>query len=82
MMSRGGGCCGGHAHGGHGSEGHDHTEEGKDGSGRTDNQVEMVYDPECGMHVNPEAAIKQNVDGKAYYFCSEECRGNYVRKHF
>lgn len=77
MMFKGGGCCGGHSHSGHSDEGHVHA--GKTGNGRIDsNQVEMVIDPVCGMYVNPETAIKQNLNGKTYYFCSESCRRSFV----
>lgn len=76
MMFRGGGCCGGHSHGGHSHSGHDHT-----GHNGGNNQVDMVLDPECGMYINPETAIKQNIGGKTYYFCSENCRSSFVRKH-
>lgn len=85
MMFKGGGCCGGHSHGGHDQGGHAHMGHsggnGQFGSGQMNNQIEMVVDPECGMHVNPETAIKQNIDGKTYYFCSENCRSSFVRKH-
>lgn len=95
MMFRKGGCCGGHSQGGHDHSGHDqsshdrsghgHTEQNGDNgqhvSGRMNNQIEMVLDPECGMHVDPETALKHSMDGKTYYFCSETCRDNFVRKH-
>lgn len=80
MFTRGGCCGGGHSPGGQnhmGSNGGD----GHDRSGQTSAQMNMVRDPECGMHVNPNTAIKQNLDGTPYYFCSEECRSSYVRKH-
>ncbi|OGO77374.1 MAG: hypothetical protein A2Y23_09950 [Clostridiales bacterium GWB2_37_7] len=76
MMFKGGGCCGG---------GHNHTEHHRDnnkhGSELMNNQIEMVLDPECGMTINPETAIKQNIDGKVYYFCSEACRSNFLKKN-
>jgi len=90
MMFKGGGCCGGgHSHGGHDNSGHDHMGHnggnGQYGSSRMsnqmNNQIEMVRDPVCGMYVNPEIAIRQKIDGKTYYFCSESCRSNFVRKH-
>ena len=84
MMFRGGGCCGGHSHGGHDHSGHGNMGHsggnGQYGSGQMSNQIEMVRDPECGMTVNPDTAVKQRIDGKMYYFCSETCRGNFVRK--
>lgn len=86
MMFRGGGCCGGgHSHGGYSHGGHAHTGHdegiGQYGPGQMNNQVDMVLDPECGMYINPETAIKQNIDGKTYYFCSESCRSSFVRKY-
>ena len=34
----------------------------------------MARDPVCGMYVNEETAVyKATVDGKIYYFCSEQC---------
>lgn len=80
MMLKGGGCCGGgHSHGGHGHAGHD-GDYGQHGSGHMNNQIDMVTDPECGMYISPETAIKQNIDGQTYYFCSENCRSSFVRK--
>jgi YHS domain-containing protein len=31
-------------------------------------------DPVCGMLLNVQTAVKGTVEGKDYYFCSEECR--------
>ncbi|MGE5632383.1 MAG: YHS domain-containing protein [Caulobacteraceae bacterium] len=81
MMLKGGGCCGGgHAHGGHNHNGHNGGN-GHFGTDEGDNQVDMVLDPVCGMYVSPETAIKQNIDGKTYYFCSENCRKTFMRNH-
>jgi len=34
----------------------------------------LARDPVCGMYVDEEtAAFKTVVDGKTYYFCSEQC---------
>ncbi|MCC6704154.1 MAG: YHS domain-containing protein [Thermomicrobiales bacterium] len=34
-----------------------------------------VTDPVCGMQIDSSQAAAQTVhDGKAYFFCSEECR--------
>lgn len=94
MMFRGGGCCGGgHSHsgrdnsgggccGGHGGSGHIHARynpgNGQYGSDQMNNRIEMVRDPVCGMPVDPATAIKQDVDGKTYYFCSEACRRDFI----
>ncbi|GAB4336672.1 MAG: hypothetical protein Kow0089_07240 [Desulfobulbaceae bacterium] len=84
MMKGGGGCCGGHDHGthggGHGSHGgdgdaggtadtghHHHRgtrETGGDGTGT---------DPVCGMQVDNESIVSRH-RGRAYRFCSEQCR--------
>lgn len=90
MMFRGGGCCGtgGHAHNGGGgccgggSYG-DHERMGHYGSnsGQPRDKIEMVRDPECGMFVDPKTSTKQNLNGKTYYFCSEVCRANFVKKN-
>jgi len=32
-----------------------------------------VKDPICGMQVDPEMAIRRDVGGATYYFCSESC---------
>lgn len=37
-------------------------------------------DPVCGMEVDPSDAIKETVDGKAQYFCSQSCRDKFVGK--
>ena len=80
MMFKGGGCCGGHSHGGHNNEGHGHS--GQTGNGMNgENQIDMAVDPMCGMYVNPETAIKQNINGTTYYFCSESCRKSFLENH-
>jgi YHS domain-containing protein len=80
MFNRGGCCGGGHSHGGHDHTGHNGGN-GQYGSSQMNNQIEMVLDPECGMYINPETAIRQNIDGQTYYFCSENCRSSFARKH-
>ncbi len=40
----------------------------------------MARDPVCGMYVNEESAVyKAEVDGKVYYFCSEQCMLTFLR---
>ncbi|MGD9570076.1 MAG: YHS domain-containing protein [Sedimentibacter sp.] len=77
MMFKGGGCCGGHSHGGHNNENHDHSGH-KGNDMQNGNQIQMAVDPVCGMYVNPETSIKQNVNGITYYFCSESCRRSFL----
>ncbi|MDV3429029.1 MAG: YHS domain-containing protein [Bacillota bacterium] len=95
MMTKGGGCCGGHSHGTHSQDGssqsggccggHSHSNHGDenhghDGSQNQINELETVKDPICGMKVNPDTAIKQIIDDKTYYFCSESCRKEFLSK--
>lgn len=81
MMFRGGGCCGGHSHGGQG-EGHGHGD-GHGGNpspntGHNSTQMDMVKDPVCGMYVDPDTAIREVSNGQAYFFCSESCRSEFL----
>jgi YHS domain-containing protein len=75
MMFKGGGCCGGHSQDSHSNEIH-----GSDKYNQNFNQFDSARDPICGMIVNPEDTIKQIIDGKTYYFCSESCRKEFVRR--
>jgi len=34
----------------------------------------MVKDEICQTYLPEEEAIKEKIDGRVYYFCSEECR--------
>jgi YHS domain-containing protein len=97
LMSKGGGCCGGHSHGSHSNDGHSHGggccgghsddnnnshNHGHDElNNRPMNELEAVKDPVCGMYVNPDTAIRETIDGKTYYFCSESCRKQFVKSH-
>ncbi len=39
----------------------------------------MAIDPVCGMEVNERTApARQEHKGKTYYFCSEDCRDQFV----
>lgn len=38
----------------------------------------MIRDPICGMEVDKNAAIKLTKDGKEYFFCSQNCRDNFL----
>lgn len=95
MMFKGGGCCGGHTQSGHSQGGHSqgggccgghsqdsHSNEihGSDKYNQNFNQLDSARDPICGMIVNPEDAIKQIIEGKTYYFCSESCRKEFIRR--
>lgn len=80
MMFRGGGCCGGHSHEdhNHGEDGHSADDSRKNLNDSVQNNVDMVRDPVCGMYIYPDTAIKEEVDGKTYYFCSESCRTKFL----
>lgn len=77
MMTKGGGCCGGHSGDNNNSHNHGHDEL----NNRPMNELETVKDPVCGMYVNPDTAIRETIDGKTYYFCSESCRKQFVKSH-
>lgn len=40
---------------------------------------EMVLDPACGTYIPRRDAIRQVVDGKEIFFCSDECASTYKK---
>ncbi|OAA92377.1 YHS domain-containing protein [Clostridium ljungdahlii] len=91
MMSKGGGCCGGgHTnHNGYGNsheggccgDGHmNHKNMKKNYEGHSagyiENSVDMAQDPICGMYVSKKDSICRVINGRTYYFCSQ----NYADK--
>jgi len=40
---------------------------------------DMVKDPVCNTYIPVENAIKENIEGKTYYFCSPECRDKFIK---
>ena len=38
----------------------------------------MTRDPICGMTVNPNTALHAERDGRTHYFCSDECRQQFL----
>ncbi len=84
MHGKGGGCCGGHSHGNN----NHHKSANKDGNSRTDSsyhshskQIDgqtLHKDPVCGSNVAEDVAIKKNIDGTNYYFCSQECLNKFI----
>ena len=38
----------------------------------------MTRDPICGMTVNPDTALHAEHDGQTHYFCSEQCREQFL----
>ncbi|HEX8558997.1 MAG TPA: YHS domain-containing protein [Pyrinomonadaceae bacterium] len=40
--------------------------------------MEATFDPVCGMQLNPENAPERSeYEGRAYLFCSENCRNKF-----
>lgn len=76
MMFRGGGCCGG------GHMGGEHTEYVEHGTGHIENSTVMdsAQDPVCGMYVSKKDAIVRQINGRTYYFCSQNCANEFERK--
>jgi len=38
---------------------------------------DLVKDPYCGTYVPESSAVKETIDGKTLYFCSNECLEKY-----
>jgi YHS domain-containing protein len=84
MMSKGGGCCGGHNHGDHNQD--DHNEHGSDDQHAThheklenkqSSQSELIElrDPVCGMEVKKRSTpLVSDHFGRTFHFCSDQCR--------
>ncbi len=74
----GGGCCGDHSNSG---RNHDNIHKNNPvGSNIQGSSMNMVKDPICGMYVNPNTALKEVRDGQEYYFCSESCRIEFLKR--
>lgn len=43
--------------------------------------ADLVQDPQCGVYVSREEALKADIDGRRIYFCSQECKQKYLEKH-
>ncbi len=41
---------------------------------------DMVKDPECGAYVSVDDSISVKDGDKTWYFCSYECRDNFLRR--
>lgn len=54
--------------------GHDHHLHHPGGGAPPTERERMVRDPVCGMMVNPETALRSDLAGRAYYFCSSGCQ--------
>ncbi len=44
------------------------------------NGGEMVKDPMCNTYIPKKNAIKDTIKGEIYYFCSKECRDQFIKK--
>lgn len=85
MMFRGGGCCGGD-HRNHNEHNDSHSN-----GGHMDHQryienseianTDIVKDPVCGMNVSKRNSISRYINGKAYYFCSDNCANKFERNY-
>jgi len=42
--------------------------------------AELVQDPQCGVYVVKDKAVKDKIGGKEVYFCSETCRSRYIER--
>lgn len=40
----------------------------------------MIQDPVCKVYVTAGTAVVQEVEGKNYYFCSQDCARHFGRK--
>ena len=40
----------------------------------------MVLDENCGKYINKNSAIRLEINGKEYYFCSEKCVQEFLKK--
>ncbi|PMP68286.1 MAG: hypothetical protein C0190_01820 [Thermodesulfobacterium geofontis] len=41
---------------------------------------ELVLDENCRRYIKKEEAIKVEIDGKNYYFCSKKCLSEFLQK--
>jgi uncharacterized protein len=41
--------------------------------------TEMVKDEVCGVYLPKEEALKVEIEGKVYYFCSQECKDAFLK---
>lgn len=78
QTGQGGGCCGGgHSHG---DQGGNNSGSPSEYSGYNSSQSNTVKDPICGMNINPDTAIREISNGRAYFFCSESCRREFLSR--
>ena len=82
MMSKGGGCCGGHKHDDHSQDehkdheiNHDNVAHHKQIEAEQLLEVTELRDPVCGMEVKKSSpSLISEHFGHTFHFCSEQCR--------
>jgi len=40
--------------------------------------TEMIRDEVCGLYLPRDEALKVEIEGKVYYFCSKECKDAFL----
>ena len=50
------------------------------GGSASDAIDEMVQDPSCKTYIPMREALTRTIDGKRYYFCSEECADKFEKE--
>ena len=50
-------------------------------SSKEPNPTEMVQDPNNGVYIPKTEAIKKTINGKEYYFSSEQSAEDYINKN-
>ena len=50
-------------------------------SAKEPNATEMVQDPNNGVYIPKTEAIKKTINGKEYYFSSEQSAEDYINKN-
>jgi uncharacterized protein len=41
--------------------------------------TEMVKDEVCGVYLPKDEALKVEIEGKVYYFCSQKCKDAFLK---
>lgn len=78
--SHGGGCCGG-GHKNHMNH-QKHEEHSLEYTEKSANMsIDTAKDPVCGMIVSKADSITRGINGKTYYFCSQNCANEFKREH-
>lgn len=43
--------------------------------------TELIQDPQCGTYFLRQRGIGARIKGREVYFCSENCRDDYLKEH-